>query len=54
MEKEKCHRNIRILRRLYDGEWGKLQFDFESGTAEIVRLADGDAVKTYKFTNVAI
>ena len=23
-----------------DGEWGELRFDFENGTAEIVKLAD--------------
>lgn len=29
-----------------DGEWGKLRFDFENGTAEIVKLADWDTVKS--------
>jgi len=29
-----------------DGEWGELRFDFENGTAEIVRLADWDTVKS--------
>lgn len=38
----------------YDGEWGEIQFDFENGTAEIVRLADWDAVKTNKFANMVI
>ena len=27
-----------------DGKWGELRFDFESGTAEIVKLADWDTV----------
>lgn len=37
-----------------DGEWGKLRFDFENGTAEIVRLADGDTVKSNVFAKAAI
>ena len=27
-----------------DGKWGELRFDFENGTAEIVKLADWDTV----------
>ena len=37
-----------------DGEWGELRFDFESGTAEIVRLADWDTVKSNVFARAAI
>ena len=37
-----------------DGEWGNLRFDFESGTAEIVKLADWDTVKSNIFANTAI
>ena len=37
-----------------DGEWGELRFDFESGTAEIVRLADWDTVKSNVFAKAAI
>ena len=37
-----------------DGEWGELRFDFESGAAEIVRLADWDTVKSSVFAKVAI
>ena len=37
-----------------DGEWGDLRFDFESGTAEIVKLADWDTVKSNIFANTAI
>ena len=37
-----------------DGEWGELRFDFESSTAEIVRLADWDTVKSNIFANTAI
>ena len=32
-----------------DGEWGEIRFDFENGTAEIVRLADWDTVKSNIF-----
>lgn len=32
-----------------DGEWGELRFDFENGTAEIVKLADWDTVKSNVF-----
>ncbi len=38
----------------YDGEWGEINLDFENGTAEIVRLADWDTVKTNRFANAAI
>lgn len=37
-----------------DGEWGEIAFDFETGTAEIVRLADWDTIKTNRFANRAI
>ena len=37
-----------------DGEWGEISFDFENGTAEIVRLADWDTIKTNWFVNEAI
>ena len=37
-----------------DGEWDKLRFDFESGTAEIVKLADWDTVKSNIFAKTAI
>ena len=37
-----------------DGEWGEIQFDFVSGTAEIVRLAEWDTIKTNRFANRAI
>lgn len=33
-----------------DSEWGELRFDFENGTAEIVRPADWDTVKSNVFT----
>ena len=37
-----------------DGEWGKLRFDFENGTAEIVKLADWDTMKSNVFAKTAI
>ena len=37
-----------------DGEWGELRFDFENGTAEIIRLADWDTMKTNRFANKSI
>ena len=37
-----------------DGEWGELRFDFENGTAEIVKLADWDTVKTNVFAKATI
>ena len=37
-----------------DGEWGELRFDFENGTAEIVRLADWDTTTSNIFANTAI
>jgi len=32
-----------------DGEWGEISFDFEQGTAEIVRLAEWDTVRSNVF-----
>ena len=37
-----------------DGEWGELRFDFENGTAEIVRLAEWDTIKPNIFARTAI
>ena len=37
-----------------DGEWGEIRFDFENGTAEIVKMADWDTVKSYVFAKAAI
>ena len=37
-----------------NGEWGELRFDFENGTAEIVKLADWDTVKSNVFAKTAI
>lgn len=37
-----------------DDEWGEIRFDFSAGTAEIVKLADGDMSKTTVFVKIAI
>ena len=37
-----------------DSEWSEIRFDFENGTAEIVKLADWDTVKSNIFANTAI
>lgn len=37
-----------------DGGWGEISFNFENGTAEIIRLADWDTMKTNRFANKAI
>ena len=37
-----------------DGEWGEIRFDFVTGTAEIVRLAEWDTVKSNVFSRMAI
>ena len=53
-------KNKRIAAAVYlyqadnDGEWGELRLDFENGTAEIVKLADWDTVKSNIFAKTAI
>ena len=53
-------RNKKIAAAVYlyqadsDGEWGEIRFDFESGTAEIVRLAEWDTIKSNIFARTAI
>ena len=37
-----------------DGEWGEIHFDFEHGTAEIVRLADWDTMRTNLYAKMVI
>ena len=36
------------------GEWGEIRFDFATGTAEIVRLAEWDTIKSDVFARTAI
>ena len=37
-----------------DDEWGEIRFDFSAGTAQIVKLADGDFSRTNVFAKIAI
>ena len=37
-----------------ESEWGELRFDFENVTAEIVKLADWDTVKSNVLVKTAI
>lgn len=37
-----------------DDEWGEIRFSFSDGTAEIVKLADGDLSRTNVFARIAI
>ena len=59
-QKSKTSRKKKIAAAVYeyqadcDGEWGEIQFEFENGTAEIVRLADWDTMTTNIFANRAI
>ena len=52
-------RNKKIAAAVYlyqadsDGEWGEIRFDFESGTAEIVRLVEWDTIKSNIFARTA-
>ena len=58
-QKSKTRRKKKIAAAIYeyqadcDGEWGKISFDFESSTAEIIHLADWDTIKTNRFANKA-
>ena len=53
-------RNKKIAAAVYlyqvdnDGEWGEIRFDFATGTAEIVRLAEWDTIKSNVFARTAI
>ena len=45
---------VRLYQVDNDGEWGEIRFDFESSTAEIVKLADWDTVMSNVFAKAAI
>ena len=59
-QKSKTRRKKKIAAAIYeyqadcDGEWGKISFDFESSTAEIIHLADWYTIKTNRFANKAV
>ena len=58
-QKSKKSRKKRIATAIYeyqvdhDGEWGVLSLNFESKTAEIVKLADWDTIKSNKYAKAA-
>ena len=59
-QKSKTKRKKKIATAVYeyqadcDGEWGKIVFDFEHSTAEIIRLADWDTMISNVFAKRAI
>ena len=59
-QKSKTKHKKKIAAAIYeyqadcDGEWGEILLDFEKGTAEIIRLADWDTMKTNRYANKAI
>ena len=59
-QKSKTRRKKKIAAAIYeyqadcDGEWGEIPLDFENGTAEIIRLADWDTMKTNRLANKVI
>ena len=57
-ETQKKNKKIAAAVYLYqvdnDGEWGEIRFDFATGTAEIVRLAEWDTIKPNVFARTAI
>ena len=58
--KSKTKRKKKIAAAIYeyqvdcDGEWGKISLNFENDTAEIIRFADWDTIKSNRFANKAI
>ena len=60
LKQTQCRKKKKIAAAVYlyqadnGGEWGELRFDFESGTAEIVKLADWDTMKSNIFAKTAI
>lgn len=60
LKQTQCRKKKKIAAAVYlyqadnDGEWGELRFDFESSTAEIVKLADWDTMKSNIFAKTAI
>ena len=43
-----------VHRYANDDEWGEIRFDFSTGTAQIVKPADGDMSRTNVFAKIAI
>lgn len=53
-EEQKIAAAVYLYQADNDGEWGEIRFDFENGTAEIVKLADWDTVRSNVFAKTAI
>lgn len=59
-QKSKIKRKKKIAAAIYeyqvdhDGGWGELSLNFEAKTAEIIRLADWDTIKSNKCAKAAI
>lgn len=60
LKQTECRKRKKIAAAVYlyqvdsDGEWGEIRFDFATGTAEIVRLAEWDTIKSNIFARTAI
>ena len=53
-EEQKNSRRCLLYQADNDGGWGELRFDFATGTAEIVWLAERDTIKSNVFARTAI
>ena len=59
-QKTKTKRKKKIAAAVYlyqvdnDGEWGEISFDFEAGTAEIIRLAEWDTMASKMFATKVV
>jgi len=60
LKQTECRKRKKIAAAVYlyqvdsDGEWGEIRFDFATGTAEIVWLAEWDTIKSNIFARTAI
>lgn len=60
LKQTECRKRKKIAAAVYlyqvdsDSEWGEIRFDFATGTAEIVRLAEWDTIKSNIFARTAI
>lgn len=60
LKQTECRKGTKIAAAVYlyqvdnDGEWGEIRFDFATGTAEIVWLAEWDTIKSNIFARTAI
>lgn len=52
--KKKSAAAVYLYQAIGDGEWGEIHFDFERGTAEIIRLADWDTMRTTIYAKMVI